>query len=77
MGEYILKRDVNRFMLFLGIIFLLGGLNFIYLFTFSHSTTYLTVALINLVFGLICIILYRFPDLLNRYNISKKQSQEI
>lgn len=58
-----MKRDVNRFVLVLGIVFILSGLNLIYLGSFSQSIEYLTVALINLALGTILMISYKSPKL--------------
>jgi tetratricopeptide (TPR) repeat protein len=63
--------------LFIGIISILGGLNLIYLFTFSQSTPNLVLAVISIFIGLIFIISYKFPEIFIRFNINRKQSQEI
>lgn len=60
---YFMRRDINRFILLIGIIFMLSGLNLVYLYTFSPSTSYLVVAIINLVVGLIFLISYKYPKL--------------
>ncbi|UTB31834.1 MAG: hypothetical protein NKF70_09995 [Methanobacterium sp. ERen5] len=59
-----MKRDSSkRFILVMGIVFILGGLNLIYLYSFSHTKEYLAVAIINLVIGLIFIISNKKPKL--------------
>ena len=72
---HILKNNL-RFNLFTGIILVVSGLNLLYLFILSHSVN-LVLVIVNIIFGIILIISYRFPELFSRYNISKKQSQEI
>jgi len=49
----------------------------IYLFTFSQSTPNLVLAVISIFIGLIFIISYKFPEIFIRFNINRKQSQEI
>jgi hypothetical protein len=60
---YVMRREINRFILLIGIIFMLSGLNFIYLYTFSLSTSYLVIAIINLVVGIIFLISFKYPKL--------------
>jgi len=70
-----MKEDVNKYNLGGGILFIFFGL---IIFEFPHSITNSVLAIINIIVGLtILIISYKFPELLRRYNISKKQSQEI
>ena len=61
--------------MFVGIILVFGGLDLLYLFTFSHWTINLVLGVVNIIFGIILISSYKFPDLLRYYG--KKQSQEI
>ena len=66
-----MKKDVNRYNLGGGILLIFLGL---IIFELTNSV----LAIINIIAGLtILIISYKFPELLRRYNINKKQSQEL
>lgn len=59
---YFMRREINRFILLIGIMFMLSGLNLIYLYR-TFSTSYLVIAIINLVVGIIFLISYKYPKL--------------
>jgi len=46
----------KRFVLVMGIIFVLSGINLTYLYTFSNSTEIFVIAVTNLALGIIFII---------------------
>jgi hypothetical protein len=54
----------KRFVLVMGIIFVLSGINLIYLYTFSNSSEIFVIAVTNLALGIIFIISYKSPKLL-------------